>query len=140
MFTTRSEFMRTKLLTIGLLALSSSIAMAGRVQPAPVEVVLNEDGSGLASGNMATARAAANDVEFIGCGIRKADDGAGGANTSGFCQATNAAGVNAYCYTQNAELLDGFENVSDYSFITFAWNIEGQCTRIGVSTQSFYIP
>lgn len=132
--------MRNQLLTIGILALSSSIAMAGRVQPAPVVVTVNADGSGQANGNMATARLSANDVEFIGCGVRKGDNGAGGANVNGFCQASDAAGVTAYCFTTNAELLDGFENVADYSFITFSWNADGTCRTIGVSTQSFYIP
>lgn len=132
--------MRMKLLTIGLLALSSSIALAGRVQPAPVVVVVNPDGSGQANGNMATARFSANDVEYIGCGVRKFDNGAGGAIASGFCQASDAAGVTSYCSTQNAELLDVIENVSDYSFVTFAWNVDGICRTIGISTQSFYIP
>lgn len=132
--------MRTKLMAIGLLALSSSIAMAGRVQPAPVVVTVNADGSGNANGNMATARASANDVEYIGCGVRKYLDGAGGVTAYGFCQAGDAAGVTAVCNTDNAELLDAIENVADYSFITFSWNTEGQCRMIGISTQSFYIP
>lgn len=50
------------------------------------------------------------------------------------------AGVTIYCSTQNAELLDVIENVSDYSFITFAWNSDGRCRSIGISTQSMYIP
>jgi len=132
--------MRTQLFTIGLLALSSSIAMAGRIQPAPVMVVVNADGSGQANGDMATARNSANDVEYIGCGVRKRDLGAGGVIANGFCQASDAAGVTAYCWTQTADLLDVIENVSDYSFVTFGWNAEGQCQTIGISTQSFYIP
>ena len=27
-----------------------------------------------------------------------------------------------------------------FSFVTFSWNEDGECTRIGNSTQSFYIP
>lgn len=132
--------MRMKLLTIGVLALSSSIALAGRVQTTPVSVTVNEDGSGQASGNMATARASANDVEYIGCGVRRFDDGAGGTTSSGFCQASDAAGIAAYCFTHNVELLETIQNVADYSFVTFSWNSEGQCGLIGISTQSFYIP
>lgn len=128
-----------RLLTIGVLALSSSIALAGRVQPAPVTVTLNADGSGSASGNMANARAADNDIEYIGCGVRKTLTPTG-VTTFGFCQAGDAAGATAYCYTDNAELMSAFQSVADYSFITFSWTVEQQCRLVGVSTQSFYIP
>jgi hypothetical protein len=129
-----------KLITIGVLALSSSIAMAGLVKSVPVTVTVNADGSGTASGSMASARASGNDVEYIGCGVRKRVNATGGADTYGFCQASDAAGVTAYCFSDNAELLDGFENVADFSFVTFSYDAEGQCRHLGVSTQSFYIP
>lgn len=93
-----------------------------------------------APASVPTARASANDIEYIGCGVRKVDNGAGGAIANGFCQASNAAGIAVYCATQNAELLDVIENVADCSFITFAWNADGQCRTIGISTQSMYIP
>jgi hypothetical protein len=129
-----------KLVTIGVLALASSIALAGRVQTVPVTVTVNADGSGQANGNMATARASANDVEYIGCGVRKYVDSTGGITSFGFCQASDAAGVTASCFTDNAELLDAIENVADYSFVSFNWNSDQQCRLIGISTQSFYIP
>jgi hypothetical protein len=129
-----------KFIAVGVLALTSSIAMAGLVKSVPVTVTVNADGSGSASGSMASARASANDVEYIGCGVRKYVNGAGGVNAHGFCQASDAAGVIAMCSTDNADLLDAFENVADYSFVTFSYNAEGQCTYLGVSTQSFYIP
>ena len=131
--------MRT-LLTVGALALSSSIAIAGKLQPAPVEVTVNADRSGQAHGDMATARFSANDVEYIGCGVRKYDDGAGGATAYGFCQASDAAGVAGFCSTSNVELLDVIQNVADHSFVTFSWNSKQECQQIGISTQSFYIP
>src|SRR5688572_11579378 len=112
--TTRSRCMRKKLVTIGLLALSSSVAMAGRVQPAPVTITVEADGSGNASGNMATARASANDVEYIGCGVRKRITATGDVAATGFCQAGDAAGVTASCFTDNIDLLDAIENVADY--------------------------
>jgi hypothetical protein len=133
--------MRMKqVLTVGVLAMSSTIAMAGRVQQAPVTVTVNADGSGNAAGSMATARASASDVEFIGCGVRATDNSAGSANVWAFCQATDAAGIQAYCFTYNRELLDIIKNVADYSFVTFTWNADTTCRFIGVSTQSFYIP
>jgi hypothetical protein len=84
-----------KLVAVGVLALSSTIAMAGRVQTVPVTVTVNADGSGSANGNMATARASANDVEYIGCGVRKYVDATGNVTAYGFCQAGDAAGVTA---------------------------------------------
>jgi len=39
-----------------------------------------------AQGDLWTARTADNDVEFIGCGTRVLDDGAGGTFLFGFCR------------------------------------------------------
>ncbi|HEY0659887.1 MAG TPA: hypothetical protein VGD21_00975 [Lysobacter sp.] len=114
--------------------------MAGLVQPAVVEVTTNADGSGNAFGNMVTARFADNDVEFIGCGIRFFDDGAGGTFELGFCQAANSADEAGFCQTTRPDLLEAMKATGDYSFITFAWNPDGECRAIGFSTQSFYIP
>jgi hypothetical protein len=105
-----------------------------------VVVTANTDGSGSARGDMATARSSANDVEYIGCGVRKFVDGAGVVTAYGFCQASDAAGVTGFCSTENLELLDVIENVADYSFVTFSWDTKAQCRQIGISTQSFYLP
>lgn len=129
-----------QLISIGMLALGSSVAMAGLIQSQPVVVTANADGSGSARGGMATARGSANDVEYIGCGVRKYVDDAGAVTAYGFCQASNATGVTGFCSTENAELLDTIENVADYSFVSFSWGSNGQCRFIGISTQSFYIP
>lgn len=122
------------------LLLFASVSLAGFVQPAPVEVTLNPDDTGTALGDMVTARFSDNEVEFIGCGIRRFDDGAGGTLDFGFCQATDSNGVQGFCSTEDPEMLDIMKAVSSYSFITFAWNADGECTQIGFSTQSFYIP
>lgn len=135
--------MRTKIrqVILGLaLALLSSLTLAGLVLPSEVIITLNDDGSGSVRGDMLTARVSDNDVEFIGCGIRSFDDGAGSAFEFGFCQATDAAELNVICTTQNAGLLDSMRTINDYSFITFAFDDLGECTNIGFSTQSFYLP
>jgi hypothetical protein len=129
-----------QLLTAGVLAMSSTLALAGRVNVIPVSVTLNADGSGGASGNMASARAAANEVEYIGCGVRATADSSGGASVYAFCQANDAAGTLGHCSTENRELIHVVQHAADYSFITFRWNAAGQCQFIGISTQSFYIP
>lgn len=127
-------------ISAGALALSSGLAVAGYVQPAPVTVTVNPDGSGAASGDMVTARFAPDAVSLMGCGTRTIDNGAGGTFHFGFCQATDAAGVQGFCSTTRADLLEAMHATGDFSFITFRWDVNGECTRIGTSTQSFYIP
>jgi hypothetical protein len=133
--------MRTKqLIAAAALALGSSVALAGLVQDQPVTVTLNADGSGNAAGNMATARFSKNEVEFVGCGVRRIEDGAGGLTVFAFCQAADAANVQGFCTTENPALIQSIGDIDDYSFITFSWNAAGVCRSIGTSTQSFYIP
>lgn len=123
-----------------ILAIFSSIAVAGFVQPAAV--LIDEDNMS-AQGDMWTARTADNDVEFIGCGVRVFDDGTN-AFSFGFCQAGNAEVLSITCFTENPVLLDTINSASDFSFVTFDWVDDGvggaECVRVGFSTQSFYLP
>lgn len=130
---TRTKIMLT---SAGFAALATA-AVAGYVQPAPVDVDLT---TRLALGDQVTARYSKNDTEFIGCGIRKIQDGVGGVFTFGFCQAEDAGGDNILCNTQDAALLDAISSSGDFGFITFSWNESDECTRIGFSNQSFYLP
>jgi hypothetical protein len=133
--------MRMKQLTgIGVLALGASLAMAGLVIESPVQVTLNPNGSGSASGSMSSARFSKNVVEYIGCGIRRFDDGLGGVFTFGFCQASTATEVLGFCESENPTLLASIGDQDDFSFIAFSWDATGECVSIGNSTQSFYIP
>ena len=101
---------------------------------------LNPDGSGTAKGDMWTARNADNDVDFIGCGLRSFNDGQGNVWQWGFCNSNNAAGEQGICFTENRALLDEMRAMSDTSFVIFTWNADGECTFVGYSTQSFYLP
>jgi hypothetical protein len=123
------------------LLLGSPVAMSGMTSSVPVEVIVNADASGSAQGNMATARFTANTVEYVGCGVRYSISGTTTVK-GGWCQATNSAGVNGFCSISgsNTELLNAISGTSDYSYLVFAWNAAGMCTRVGFSTQSFYIP
>jgi hypothetical protein len=129
-----------RLIPLSLLTLASSAALAGLVTVTSVTVTSNPDGSGSANGSMTAARFAANDVEFIGCGLRRFEDGLGGVFVFGFCQAADAADVQGFCQTDNANLIQSIGDQDDFSFITFSWNAAGECRSIGNSTQSFYIP
>jgi hypothetical protein len=130
------------LLSTAALTILAGVAFAGQTQPAPVEVNLDE---GFATGDMVTARTEKGKEVFIGCGMRVYDDGVN-SWTFGFCQAEDAEGDHIACFTENPTLLEAMRATGDYSFVTFSWNenaaggFDGECIRIGFSTQSFYLP
>lgn len=126
-----------QILVFIFLALFSSLAFSGLTQPAPVNVDLDNL---FADGDQWTARTDDDNDVFIGCGIRKFDNGLGGATAFGFCQAEDDEGERAFCNTFNAELLDAMASTSAFAYLTFSYNEDGECTRIGNSTQSFYLP
>lgn len=128
--------MRRKIMFAASLALVSITAFAGYRQPVPVEVDLDNQ---FALGDMLTAATDKSDLASIGCGTRSVPDGVGGIYTFGFCQAQDATGVYCDCFTENADLIQAIRGISDYSFISFGWDVDGNCTRIGISTQSFYL-
>ena len=119
------------------LTLLAGLASAGHVLSVPVEVDLVNM---LAEGDQTTARYSDNDVELIGCGIRALSDGVNPPFTFGFCQATDSAEETIFCSTFDAELIDAIKAVSSHAFITFSWNEIDECTRVGKSSQSFYLP
>lgn len=128
---------KTIIAATGAIAVAASTAIAGFVQPFPVDVDLTNR---IASGDQVTARYSVSEIDFIGCGIRKIADGVGGVFTFGFCQARDAADEQIICNTQDAALLDAISSSGDFGFITFSWDENDMCTRIGFSNQSFYLP
>ena len=136
----RESVMRMKqLISIGVLVLGSSAALAGLVKSCAGGGHAEPDGSGSATGSMTTARFSKNKVEYIGCGVRRFDDGVGGIFVFGFCQASTADEVLGFCQTENPTLIASIGDQDDFSFITFSWDAAGECRGIGNSTQSFYI-
>lgn len=126
-----------KILIAMVILLFSPLVFGGVATDFPVEVDLDNK---FAAGNMVSARFSDNDVELIGCGVRYFDDGAGGTFAFGFCQATNAAEESLFCSTTNLDLVAAIRSIADFSFISFSSDDIDECTRIGNSTQSFYIP
>ncbi len=126
------------LITIAFTMLSSNV-YAGLVTPA--EVIVDLDNR-FAQGDMLTARQSDSDFTMIGCGIRKIVVSPTETISFGFCQANSGetAEGNFTCFTQNPDVLAGINAISDYSFITFGWDENNECIRIGNSTQSFYLP
>ena len=138
--------MKTKMLIVLTILMALPVWLhAGFTQPAPVMIEVADDGlSGTAFGDMLSARDSVNAFEFIGCGIRAFETAPDTAFYQGFCQASLAEGETFTCFTNNKALLDGIQNIADNSFVTFSWTDDGTgaltCTRIGSSTQSFYLP
>jgi len=128
--------LKTTTAFLGTLFLTTA-AFGGLTLP---QVVTVDPVNMVASGDQVTARYSKNDVELIGCGIRKISDGVGGFIHFAFCQATDAADVSIICFTQDPELVDTISSSADYGFITFSWDADDQCTRMGFSNQSFYLP
>jgi len=126
-----------KIFTVFCALMYGLVAHAGQSQPAEVAVDLTNL---TASGDMLSARLDRDDDVFIGCGIRVFDDGAGGTFEFGFCQAEDNEGERGFCNTDSTGLLEAMKATSDFSFVTFSWDEDGVCTRIGFSTQSFYLP
>lgn len=117
------------------LTLMAGVASAGYIQPQPVQIDSNLR---TAIGDMSSARSSEDPNELIGCGIRQIEVGVD-VFVFGFCSAA-VGEASITCLTVNPDLIRAIDAISDYSFITFSWNDQDECTRIGVSTQSFYLP
>ena len=118
-------------------SLVSASAFAGLTQPVEVDVDLK---GRVAIGDMVTARYNLAEKVYIGCGLRRTVTAAGTVVSTGFCQAQDAAGEQFTCSSDNGDLLSTIAAMTDASFVTFSWNADGVCTRIGFSNQSFYLP
>lgn len=130
-----------KIRNVALLVVTTCLACGTAVAGLSVsQSVVVDFENRTAIGDMVTARYSDNDVELIGCGVRFFDDGLGGTFTIGFCSAADSENNQIVCFTESATLIDAIKSISSYSFITFAWNEDTQCTAIGNSTQSIYIP
>jgi hypothetical protein len=142
---------------IVLAALVPAALYAGYIQPAPVTIQVDlGTGTGFALGDQWTARNSKGNSEFIGCGTRSEDDGVSSPSEFGFCQAGDADGVMLFCATASPTLINAMRAAASFSFYQFeVTNVvlvapgpeddpdevsyEGECTRVGVSTQSFYL-
>lgn len=118
-------------------SLVAASAFAGYTAPVEVDVDLT---TRLAQGDMVTARYNIAEKVYIGCGLRRTLTTAGTIVSTGFCQAQDSAGEQFTCSTDNGDLLSTIAAMTDASFVTFSWNTDGTCRRIGFSNQSFYLP
>lgn len=140
------KIFRTIMIAISLIYSVSTFA--GATQPGQVQINFFDDGYFYAAGDMWTARSDASDQAMIGCSVKKY---AAKGNDWGFCQARNADGQYVICITQDQKMLEAIYAINDSSYILFngkgfeefddyPGDGEGECTRISISSQSFYLP
>ena len=124
-----------QVLTGAVLALVGGVAVGGVYAPAPLKIDFDNR---FASGDMYSARLSANPDALIGCGIRSPAPGF----TFAFCQAsvgpTDADYVS--CSTEDPAHLATIGAMDDFSWVSFRWDADGNCTAVGNSTQSLYLP
>lgn len=119
-----------------LLSLSSAV-FGGSYQPAELKIDL---ASRQASGDMFTARHTDDDKAMIGCGVRHYLSGDEVVQYA-FCQANSSkVETGAFCETDNPAMVAAISAITTYSYIVFHWDKTGECTFIGNSAQSFYLP
>lgn len=132
----RENDMKLKQVLFGaILALVGGVAAAGTYRPTPLMIDLTNR---VALGDMYSARLSDNPNAYIGCGLRSPAPGV----TFGFCQAqlTAADDQVVQCFTEDPAFLATIGAMDDFSYISFRWDVDGNCTNVGNSTQSFYLP
>jgi len=128
--------MKLKQMLVGaVLALVGGIASGGAYLPFPLTIDLDNQE---ATGDMYTVRLSGNPGDFIGCGIRSPAPGYAFA----FCQARLGPSDDqlVQCFTEDPAHVAAVAAMDDFSYIQFAWDADGNCTSVGNSTQSFYLP
>ena len=133
--------MKIKQVVVGtMLALVGGVAGAGSYRPVPIKIDFDNK---VATGDMYSARLSGNPNAFIGCGIRSPVPG----YTYAFCQVNlgpvlddGSAPESVLCVTEDPAHVAAVGALDDFSYITFSWDADGNCTSVGNSTQSFYLP
>lgn len=142
--------MKTNVITLIVISLFYSMtAVAGAFSSDPVLVVVNEDGNGFAQGGLHSARSSDNDVEMIGCGIKRDQSGLAihqnpnkpffGHGRS-FCQARDADGELIFCFIDDESVAESLNAMTDASWIQFFVDDFPVCARVDISNQSVNIP
>jgi hypothetical protein len=128
--------MKLKRLLVGsVLVLAGGIAAGGTYSPAPLTI---DRDNRVASGDMYSARVSDNPNALIGCGLRSPAPG----YTFAFCQATLGPADEdlVQCFTEDPGMVATVGAMDDFSYIVFRWDADGNCTSVGNSTQSLYLP
>jgi hypothetical protein len=117
-------------------ALLPAMAHAGDTRSAAVVV---NTSARTASGSMGTARNSIDSKQIIGCyGMVKRV--AGKDQYSGYCFATNSAGVSGSCTIDTLDPISSpmFSTLKDDSYVSFAWTAAGKCTDVRIENYSYW--
>ncbi|AGC46586.1 hypothetical protein MYSTI_05306 [Myxococcus stipitatus DSM 14675] len=85
--------------------------------------------------SMAGARSSPDSTQRAKCSVIATQ-----VNLLGVCDFVDAEGVSAKCTTTHQFLLEAIKTVNGDSYVYFAWNPEGLCTRIDVENGSPFGP
>ncbi len=130
---------------IALLALCaftgfSASALAG--QKLRSDVMVTTDGISInAHGAIGTARNSLDANQRIGC-VLKANTAS--STLSASCDATSAAGTQAFCITSSPQLIEVIKSIGTDSYISFSYlpsaSSNPTCSQINISDSSVYEP
>ncbi|WP_375756288.1 hypothetical protein [Corallococcus exercitus] len=84
------------------------------------------------NGSMGTARNSADSNQNLYCYISSSG--------YGVCMATDAAGTNASCFTNNAGMVSVINSLNSDSYVQISYDSAGTCTSILVGTGSHHDP
>ena len=98
-------------------------------------IISNPDGSGVAGGQIGSARNSDNETEAIACTVWTS--GGGSAAT---CSVTDRAGTSRSCFTVTAQYIELLGSLTDDTFIMFEWDQQGWCTFLMVGADSAMMP
>lgn len=128
-----------QLLLGAALALVGGVAAGGAYRPVPLTIDFENR---VALGDMYSARLSGNPGAYIGCGIRNS-----AGVTFAFCQANlgplpedGSAPESVSCFTEDPSAIATIGALDDFSWISFRWDENDECTSVSNSTQSFYLP
>jgi hypothetical protein len=82
-------------------------------------------------GSFGSARNSADAVQYIGCAVD---------NNFGSCSARNSAGTSVICTSSDPQTMALMMATSGDSYIYVTYNAAGTCTRVFVSSSSYYAP
>jgi hypothetical protein len=118
-------------LALVALTLTATIAHAGAKRAYPVAITKNADGSGTASGSVASARSSADANQEVYCSL--------GTNT-GACVLKDATGKSLACSTADSAMVEIIRHFGSDSFLQISVNTAGTCTSVRVSNMSSLAP
>jgi hypothetical protein len=128
--------------TVTAIAILASLGLAGAAHSGVKEnaTVVVSTAAKIAYGSFGSARNSLDSYQKLYCWVWSFDD-AGTPFESGGCYARDYnLSVSAMCGTTLPGLLQAIRGLNDDAYISFAWDVNGQCTSIKNHNGSMYAP